>query len=61
MHKYTNEDVAIIAEQTKADSRTIARRLAGLPVRGAAGVAIDRAIAALTASRRSPSTPHQAA
>lgn len=36
---------AVVAD-TDADRRSVIRRLAGLPVRGAAGLAIDRALAA---------------
>ena len=42
-----NEKLVIsVADETSADRRSVTKRLAGLPVRGAAGRAIDRALAA---------------
>ena len=48
----TNADVRAIADLAGADPRSVVRRLAGLPVKGAARVAIDHAIVAHFAARR---------
>jgi hypothetical protein len=49
----TDADVRDIARDAVSDVRTVLRRIAGLPVRGAVGVRIDRELA-----RRRESTPH---
>lgn len=46
MHEASLDDAAIarIAERASVDTRSVIRRLAGLPVRGKAGARIDAAI-----------------
>lgn len=47
MHDVTDEFVERVAKLALANPRTVVRRLAGLPVRGAVGKRIDAVIARL--------------
>lgn len=47
----TDQVVAVLANRAEVDPKTVVRALAGLPVRGRAGVRVARTIAAWRAYR----------